>query len=69
MPLEIRIDRGECIGSENCCVAAPGVFALDTAGVAEVVDPAAESEESILIAARDCPTKAISILRGGKRIV
>jgi ferredoxin len=69
MPLEIRIDRDACIGSENCCVAAPGVFTLDSTGVASVVDVGGEPEEKVLVGARDCPTKAISVFRDGQQVV
>ena len=29
LPLEIRIDRGACRGSQNCVRRAPGTFSLD----------------------------------------
>jgi ferredoxin len=63
--LEISIDRELCMGSGNCSFWAPGVFDLDDEGIAFVVDPSAESEDKIVLAAQGCPTQAITILRDG----
>ena len=68
MALEIRIDRDACVGSGNCCEAAPGVFAIDLVSLAVVVDPSAASEPQILAAAADCPTDAIVVLRKGQQL-
>jgi ferredoxin len=68
MELEIDIDRDACMGSGNCVYAAPGVFELDDDSIARVVDPQASSEEAILTAARQCPTGAISVRRGGETL-
>ena len=65
MDLEVEIDRDLCMGSGNCVFAAPGVFDLDEDSVAVVLDPTASAEEMVLTAARDCPTHAITVRRGG----
>ncbi len=65
MGREIDIDRDTCMGSGNCVFAAPGVFELDDDSVARVVDPEASPEEAVLTAARQCPTHAITVRRGG----
>jgi ferredoxin len=65
MGLEVEIDRDLCMGSGNCVYEAPGVFNLDDDTVAFVVDPAAAPEDRVLAAARQCPTHAITIWRGG----
>lgn len=65
MGLEVEIDRDVCMGSGNCLFAAPGVFALDEDGVATVVDPAGSAEDDIVVAARNCPTHAITVRRDG----
>lgn len=62
-PIRIAIDRDQCMGSGNCTLTAPGVFALDDAGIAVVLDPEAQPERTVLEAARGCPTHAISITR------
>jgi ferredoxin len=61
--LEIEIDRDTCMGSGNCTFAVPGVFALDDEGIAVVLDPGGGDEEKILEAARNCPSKAITVRR------
>ena len=68
MALRIEIDRDACMGSGNCGFWAPGVFDLDDDGIAIVVDPEAQPEDKILLAAQGCPTQAISVYRGDERI-
>jgi ferredoxin len=59
--MKITIDRAKCEGYAKCVQAAPKVFQLDKTMIAEVADPQGESDEKILLAARICPTKAISL--------
>jgi ferredoxin len=66
--LEIRVERGRCIGSRSCCNAAEGVFALDHENVAVVVNPSAAPEDDVLLAAAGCPTMAISVYKDGRRL-
>lgn len=68
MALDIRIDRDACMGSGNCQFWAPGVFDLDEDGIAVVVDPGAQPEEKVLLAAQGCPTQAIRIHRDDELI-
>ena len=68
MPLEIRIDRELCMGSGNCSFWAPAVFDLDDDGIAVVLDPNAQPEDKIVLAAQGCPTQAISVMRDGEKI-
>lgn len=67
--LDIRIDRELCMGSGNCSFWAPGVFDLDNDGVAVVLDPSAQPEDKVVLAAQGCPTQAIAVLRDGEKIV
>ena len=67
MALEISIDRELCMGSGNCAFWAPGVFDLDDDGIAVVLDPTAQAEDKIVLAAQGCPTQAIAISRDGER--
>jgi ferredoxin len=67
--LDIRIDRELCMGSGNCSFWAPGVFDLGDDGIAFVVDPAAQPDDKIVLAAQGCPTQAISVLRGDEKLV
>jgi ferredoxin len=65
MGLEVEVDREVCMGSGNCVYEAPGVFDLDDDSISFVIDPAASSEESVIAAARKCPTRAITVRRDG----
>jgi ferredoxin len=67
--IEIEIDRDACMGSGNCVFTAPGVFELDDDSIAQVVDPQASPEEAVVTAARQCPTHAISVRRGGQSLL
>lgn len=69
MGLKITIDREQCMGSGNCSFWAPGVFDLDDEGVSSVVDPTAQPDEKIVLAAQGCPTAAIQVWRDGERVV
>lgn len=59
--MKITVDRAKCEGYAKCVQAAPKVFQLDKTMTAEVIDPKADSDEKILLAARICPTKAIAL--------
>lgn len=66
--LEITVDRGTCMGSGNCQFWAPNVFDLDDEGVAVVVDVHGDPEEKVVLAARGCPTQAITVYRDGEQV-
>lgn len=66
---KIYVDRDVCIGAAPCVAVAPGVFALDDENKAYVVDAGGADDETILLAAKSCPVKAIMILdENGKQI-
>lgn len=67
--LEVRVERGRCIGSKTCISAAPGVFYLDPDRIAVVVDAEAAPGEQVVKAASNCPTRAIAVFRDGERVV
>lgn len=56
---KVYIDRDLCIGAASCVAIAPGVFQLDDENKAYVVKQDAADDETILLAAQSCPTKAI----------
>ena len=58
----IAIDRTLCIGAGSCIEVAQKVFALDQEQKAVVLDAEGASPETILRAAKVCPTLAISII-------
>ena len=59
---KIIIDRDLCIGAASCVAIAPGVFALDEENKAYVVNPDGADNETILLAAQSCTTRAIILL-------
>ena len=63
--MKITIDRTKCEGYAKCIQASPKVFKLDAKMIAEVIDPKADTDEKILLAAKICPTKAISLEEEG----
>lgn len=68
MDVEIRVDRGRCIGSGQCVNVAPGVFDQDAQAKAFVHDQHGEPEERIVHAVTACPMAAISLHVGTARI-
>jgi ferredoxin len=59
--MKVTVDRTKCEGYGKCIQATPKVFKLDAKMIAEVIDPQGDSDEKILLAAKICPTKAISL--------
>jgi len=59
MPHIVSIDQSRCIGAGNCVHIAPVAFQLDEENVAYLVDPSSVDDETLLDAARSCPTDAI----------
>lgn len=59
--MKITVDRTKCEGYAKCIQATPKVFKLDKTMIAEVIDSRGDSDEKILLAAKICPTKAISL--------
>ncbi|MGQ9731655.1 MAG: ferredoxin [Candidatus Zipacnadales bacterium] len=54
------VDQDLCTGCELCCETAPNTFAINDDGVAEVVNPTGDPEETIQEAIDGCPAEAIS---------
>jgi len=58
---KIVVDRNLCIGAASCIAVAPGVFELDKENKAVVYDAKGANDETILLAAKSCPTRAILV--------
>lgn len=56
---KIVVDRNLCIGAASCVAVAPGVFELDSENKAVVYNDKGADDETILLAAKSCPTQAI----------
>lgn len=59
--MRIEVKRDICIGAATCTAIAPDVFALDEELKAIVTNPQGADQDTILEAARSCPTLAIYI--------
>ena len=59
--MKITVDRTKCEGYAKCIQATPKVFKLDKTMIGEVIDTKGDSDDKILLAAKICPTKAISL--------
>lgn len=59
--MRVIVDRELCIGVGNCVAYAPTVFQLDKDRKAIVLDPDSADLDTLMEAARSCPTQAIII--------
>jgi ferredoxin len=57
--MKVKVDRELCSGVSNCVAIAPTVFELDGQNKAVVLDPGSVNEETLMEAAKSCPTNAI----------
>ena len=55
----LTIYYARCIGAGNCVNIAPTAFQLDEEHIAYLVDPNSVDDETLIDAARSCPTDAI----------
>ena len=61
--LKVHVDRDLCIGAATCMAVAQNAFALDSDAKAVVLRSAdKETLETLIDAAKSCPTAAITIL-------
>lgn len=58
---KIVVDRNLCIGAASCVAVAPGVFELDSENKAVVYNDKGADDDTILLAAKSCPTQAILV--------
>lgn len=68
--MKIQVDRAKCEGYGKCVQATPKVFKLDEKFISVVIDPKGDTDQKILLAAKLCPTKAITLEEeeSGRRI-
>jgi ferredoxin len=58
---KIVVDREACIGARSCVVVAPGVFQMDDDNLAYIVDPDANEDDVVKMAAEACPVLAVHL--------
>lgn len=59
--VKIVVDRNLCIGASSCVAVAGTTFQLDEENKAIVLDAESVDDETLLLAAQSCPTKAIFV--------
>ncbi len=60
--LKVHVDKDLCIGAATCVAIAPNTFTLDSEAKAIILDTAeSDTDDTIIDAARGCPTAAIFI--------
>lgn len=68
--MKIVLKRDKCISAGTCVAISPEVFELDDEGKVTLKNPTGDDEQTIIDAARSCPTQAIEIYDDdGKQIV
>ncbi|MFC1595000.1 ferredoxin [Patescibacteria group bacterium] len=66
---KIVVDRDLCIGAASCIAVAPNVYTLDEENKAVITNEKGADDETILLSAKSCPTKAILVFdEEGKQI-
>ena len=60
--LKVHVDKDLCIGAATCVAIAPNTFILDSEAKAIILNTAeSDTNETIIDAARGCPTAAIFV--------
>ncbi len=66
---KIVVDRELCIAAGSCVAVTNETFKLDEESKAVVINPDAVDDETLIMAAQSCPTKAILLFdKDGKQI-
>jgi ferredoxin len=66
---KIVIDRDLCIGAASCIAVSGITYELDNETKAIVIDPNTVDDETLIMSAESCPTKAIFLYdKEGKQI-
>lgn len=58
---KVKVVRDACISAASCVAVAAATFELDDENKAVIKEGSTDPEETILMAAQSCPTKAIII--------
>jgi len=59
--MKIKLIRDKCISAGTCVAIAPDTFELDDEGKVKLINPDGNDEQTIIDAAKSCPTQAIEI--------
>ena len=64
----VKVIQSKCIAAASCIAITPDVFRVDEDNLAEFLENPHDTEENILLSAQSCPTGAIEIYEGSKRV-
>lgn len=64
----VKVVQSKCIAAASCVAISPDVFLLNEENLVEIVAGGVDSEDNILLAAQSCPTGAIEIWEGEKKV-
>ncbi len=68
--MKVKIIRDKCISAATCVAIAPDTFELDDEGIAILKNLDGDDEQTIIDAAKSCPTQAIEVYDDeGKQLV
>jgi len=59
--MKVTVDPSKCDGHGKCVEVSPKVFKMNEKFISEVIDAKGDPDEKVLLAAKVCPTKAISL--------
>ncbi len=66
---KIVIDRDLCIGAASCIAVSAATYELDNENKVVVVGPDTIDDETLILSAQSCPTKAIFLFdKEGKQV-
>lgn len=65
---KVKVVPGKCIAAASCVAISPEIFKLNEENIAEVIQEGEDGEENVLLAAQSCPTGAIEIWDGEKKV-
>ena len=65
---KVVVVQSKCIAAASCIAISPDVFKLNEQNLAEIIEGASDEEDNILLAAQSCPTGAIEIYEGDRKI-
>lgn len=60
--------QSKCIAAASCVALSPNIFKLNEENLVELIEEGSDSEDNIMLAAQSCPTGAIEIYEGEKRV-
>jgi ferredoxin len=64
----VKVVQSKCIAAASCVAISPAVFLLNEDNLVEIVEGGVDNEDNILLAAQSCPTGAIEIWEGEKKV-